>query len=333
MAYQSKLLLRTSPSDVGDMSGHGSYCASPDMIVHSLVKDPKAAFGTSDSYGTDPNERIDQSSKTNTIYTRVKSMQDTAGTVTGYIRMYRARGSLFMNTDQWKNNKLVTPDGKEYVTVTTQNSGEIAVADGVLVVDGTQPNFCMVGIVNDSTQETLPQNFSTYDDFVMWIHSERCVAVRNFSLQTSGVKNDYEALYAFSNPETKARLGSILVQASGLPKGTVYGLSNSSVGMDKSAVFDPDVPDTQQVTDSAFIDGGFSGYVKIYAKLPEGQVWPPEASIITTYWISTDQGEAMAQFAIPANELFLNKNDLDVFAKNNATGKLVRVGFCETKFV
>lgn len=333
MAYQTQMLLRTSLSDVGDMSGHGSFCSSPDMIVHSLVNDPKAMFGSSDSYGKDPNEKIDLSSLTNSIYTRVKSMQSAAGPVTGYIRMYRANASLFMNTDQWRNNKLMMPDRREYVTVTTQSNGEIAVGDGVLLVDGTQPNFCMVGIVNDSPEETLPQNFRTYSDFIMWVHGQRCVAVRNFSLQNSGIKNDYESLYAISNPETKARLGAILVQAYGLPKGTVYGLSNPSLGMDKSAVFDPDDPATQQVTDSAYIDAGYSGYVKIYGRLPEGQVWPEGSHFTTTYLVSTDEGEEMVQFAIPANELFLNKNDLDIFTKNNAVGKLVRVGFCETKFV
>lgn len=331
MAYQNKMLFRDSLHDIGDMSGHGSYCASPDMIVHSLVSDPRTAFGM--NYSRDPNECVDTSSRANAIYTRVKSMQGSAGTITGYIRLYRAGMSLFMNTDQWKHNKLRTPNGKEYVTVTTAADGEIAVGDDILAVDGTKPYFCMIGIVNDSATETLPDTFSSYNDFVMWVHNERCVAVRNFSLQNSGQKYDYESLYHFTNPENMPRLGSILVEASGLPKGTVFGMVNTDVGMDKSTVFDPDNPAKRQVTDSAFLEGGFDGYVKIYARLPQGQVWPASASLITTFWISAEEKEEMLQFARPVHQVFLDRSSLEGLNADNRCGRLVKVGFCETLYI
>ena len=331
MAYQTKMLFRTSLQDIGDMSGHGSYCSSPDMIVHSLVKNPQSEFGT--NYDKDPNEKVDVSSRTNTIYTRVKSMQESSGATTGYIRLYRASMSLFMNTDQWKDNKLRTPDGKEYVIVTSTENGEIAVGDGVLVVDGTKPHFCMVGIVNDSEQETLPNRFSSYDDFVMRVHSERCVAVRNFSLQNSGQKYDYESLYYFTNPESRARLGTILVEASGLPKRTVFGLVNKDIGMDKWTEFDPDNPAKRQVTDSAFLEEGFNGYVKIYARLPQGQVWPVSASLVTTFWISADEKEKMLQFARPVHQVLLNRSAFESLDRSNGNGRLVKVGFCETLYI
>lgn len=329
MGYQKNMLFRTSLKDVGDEKEHGSYCASPDMIVHSAVSNPQKTF--SENYNSDPNEQIDQKSKTNMIYTRVKSMQD--GASTGYIRLYRAKSSLFMNSDQWKNNKLKTPQNMEYVTVTTAKNGDIAVGNDILVVDGTQPNFCMVGIVNDSKEETVPNKFSTYNDFIMWVHGNRCVAVRNFSLTSSGVKNDYESLYFFTNPENKARLGSILVEASGLPKGTVFGLENTALGMKKESTFDPDSSITNQVTDSAFIEAGFQGYAKIYARLPQGQTWPVSASLITSFYISSEANEEMVQFAQPAERVFLDRSRLNSLGSNDAVGKLVKVGFCETKFV
>lgn len=329
MGYQKNMLIRTSLSDVGDERVHGSYCASPDMIIHSPVNNPQEVFGS--NYGSDPNEKIDQSSKTNMIYTRVKSMN--AGALKGYIRLYRANASLFMNTDQWKNNKLKTPQNMEYTVVTTSKNGDIAVGNDIFVVDGTQPNFCMVGIVSSSKEETVPNKFNTYSDFTTWVHGNRCVAVRNFSLTSSGVKNDYESLYFFANPESKARLGSILVEASGLPKGTIFGLENTSLGMKKESTFDPDSLITKQVTDSAFIEAGFQGYVKIYARLPKGQVWPASASLTTSFFISADPQEEMIRFALPAKEVLLDISRLDTLGTNNAVGKLVKVGFCETKFV
>lgn len=330
MGYQKKMLIRTSLDDVGNEVVHGSYCSSPDMITHALVTDPKVAF--SGNYSSDPNQKINQTSKTNLIYTRVKGMQDTEETLTGYIRIYRASCSLFMNTDQWKNNKLKTPKGVEYAMVTTAKNGDIAVGDDVLVVDGTQPNFCMVGIINNSKEETLPNKFKTYNDFVNWVHGNRCVAVRNFSLETSGVPNDYENLYAISNPENEARLVAILLEASGLPKDTVFGLVNESLKIENESQFDPDSFITQQVTASAFLESGFQGYVKTYARLPEGQKWPESASLITTLWVSAKEKEEMIRFSLPVDQVLLDRSSLDSTG-SNAAGRLVRVGFCETKFV
>lgn len=331
MSYQRKMLFRDSLDDNGDVNHHGAYCASPDMIAHSLVADPQSAFGT--NYSSDPNERLDTGSRANAIYTRVKSQQYSADTITGYIRIYRADMSLFMNTDQWKNNGLRTPGGKEYVTVTTSKNGGIAVGDDILVVDGTKPYFCMIGIVNDSDQETLPEKFSSYNDFVMWVRRERCVAVRNFSLENSGRAPEYESLYHISNPENKGRLGSILVEASGLPKGTIIGLENQDLGIGKSIVFDPENPAKRQVTDSAVLEGGFNGYVKIYARLPQGQVWPAGAAIVTTFWVSAEEKEEMMQFARPVNRVLMDGSSLEKISTGMNAGRLVKVGYCKTLYI
>lgn len=331
MAYQTQMLLRTSLEDKGDMSGHGSYCSSPDMITHAMVENPQTTFSA--DYDKDPNERIDQSSMVNPVYTRVKSMQKTPGIVNGYIRMYRAGVSLFMNTDQWKNNKLRTPRGKDTVKVMTSKNGDISVGDDIFVVDGTKPNFCMVGIVNTTSEETLPQNFRSYNDFVMWVHGNRSVAVRNFTIVRSGVSNDYDSLYYLSNPESKSRLGSILVEAKNLPKGTLFGIKNEALGIDKSVTFDPNDPTKAQVADSAFLSPGFSGYVEVYARLPKNTVWPAEASLQISFWISAEQVEPMLKFALPAHKLLLASDAARFYAENKDPGRLVRVGFCETKFV
>lgn len=327
MAYQKNLLLRTSITDSGDLSQHGSYCSSPDIIMHSLVNDPQGEF--SRTYSSDPSQRINKSSMTNPIYTRVKSMQPSPGPITGYLRLYRASMSLFMNTDQWKENKLITPQGKEYVTVKTQKSGEIIVGDDIFTIDGTKPNFCIVGIINDSTEETLPQVFGSYNDFIMWVHSERCVAVRNFSLEQSGSRNDYEILYHMTNPEGIDRLGTVLVQASNLPAGTVYGLVNDALGMNKSTSFDPVDPVKQQVTDSAYLHSAFDGYVKIFARLPDGSRWPANAKLESTFWIGAEDREQMICFARPANEVLM---DLSMLERHSKPGRLVKVGSCTTLY-
>lgn len=328
MGYQRNMLLRTSLSDVGDMSGHGSYCSSPDMIIHSLVNDPQTYY--KNNYKNDPNQKLDRSSQTNTIYTRAKSMQDKAGEITGYIRMYRANASLFMNSDQWKNNKLLTPKGKEYTKVTAQKNGDIVVGDDVLVVDGTKPNFCMVGIINDSTAETVPDKFKSYNSFINWVHSERCVAVRNFSLYDSGVSNDYESLYSISNPESISRRGLIIITVTGVPKGTVIGVENDDLFVSETMTFDPANP--RPLLEGVQIPVNYDGYVRIYARLPQGAVWPPKAKITTELLIEALESEEMMQFALRTDKLFLERNILEDYKKIDATGYLVKVGECEALF-
>lgn len=333
MGYQRNMLLRTSLSDVGDLKGHGSYYSSPDMIAHPLVNNPQDEFGSEASYKKDPSQSLDQSSRTNTIYTRVKSMQEAAGTVTGYIRMYRANASLFMNTDLWKDNKLFTPKGKDYVKVVTQNNGDIVVGDDVFTVDGTKPNFCMVGIVNDSTEEELPKNFSNISDFIVWVHSERCVAVRNFTYLSSGILNDYESLYSISNPENKSRLGALELKISGLPEGTIFGMSNEALQVNKSSTYDPDDSSTETITDAFMMEAGYEGYIEVYARLPKGTVWPPNASLITTFWVAALAQEEMIQFAVPAENILLETNVLNSFRQQSSTGVLVKAGECAVMFV
>ncbi len=236
-----------------------------------------------------------------------------------------------MNVGQWKQNKLLTPQGKEYVQVSTSANGEINVAKDVFVVDGTQPNFCMVSIVNDSTTETVPTaNFSTYNDFVNWVHRERCVAVRNFSLQFSGTRNDYEILYHIENPETSGRLGSVLVMASNLPAGTVFGLVDDSVGINKIQTFDPNDPSKHQVTDSGYLISKYDGYVKVFARLPVGGTWPVNAKLETSFWIIAEEHESMLRFALPVPKVML---DTRAFSRMNASGRLVRVGSCTTMYL
>lgn len=328
MGYQNNFLFRDDLRDTGVHGHNGSYCSSPDMIVHKLVNNPQAEFG-SNSYNNDPSQGVDRSSMTNPVYTRVKSMQNASGLVKGYIRLYRANSSLFMHPSQWRENKLFTPQGRDYIEIASQNKDDVIVGDDIFSLDGTKENYCIVGIVNDSTAETIPQNFTNYNDFCIWVRGTRSVSVRNFWLEDSGTYNDLENLYSIANPEQSARLGSILVTGYNLPRGTTFGLVNEALNMNKSMVFDPDDITKQTVSDSAYIPGGYSGYVKIYAKLPSGAVWPVNGRLETTFYIAANNNEEMMQFALPVESII---NDVRSLEKFGSPGRLVQVGNCQVMF-
>jgi hypothetical protein len=236
-----------------------------------------------------------------------------------------------MNADQWRNNRLITPQGGQYVTVSATQKGDISVGNDIFQIDGTQPNFCLVAIVNDSTSETIPANFTTYNDFVLWVHRNTAVTVRNFSVLNSGTRNDYEILYLIENPESDIRIGAIEVKARNLPNGTTFGIKCQILRMDKSSVYNSSDPTSAQIAEAGNIPPNFSNYVQIYGRLPSGGTWPENAELETSFYINSvgNKNELMYEFGVEPDTVLKDVNSLNSIG---APGRLVRVGNCSTIF-
>jgi hypothetical protein len=327
MAYHNKLLLRENLADNGSLVSHGSHYTSPDIISHSLVNDPKAFFRG--NYGVDPNERIDQSSRTNPVYARVKNMQ--GGASTGYLRLYRANISLFLKPSQWRDNPLKTPKGASYVKVMAGASGEIAIGDDVFFLDGTQGNYCIVGIVNDSAAETLPSDFKSLSEFILWVHENPAVAARNFSLMASGNRNDYESLFVICNIRPSATLYTVSVQASKLPDGTIFGLENTALHIHKTGIFHANDEMTHIIADSSPWPAYYDGYVRVFAKLPTGAAWPKEAEFEVSYYYAAALSDSISKFGREPVEAIGRRAVAD--GLHGGAQRLVLLGRCTAKFV
>jgi len=256
-------------------------------------------------------------------------MQSVQGKVNGYIRLYRANVSLFLNTNQWSKNPLRTPKGSTHVTVSTGKKDEISVGNDIFTLDGTKPNYCLIGIVNDSTVETLPDNFKTHNDFVMWIHKNPAVSARNFSLMKSGNRNDFEGMYVITNPESISRLGAVNVHAENLPDGTLFGLENKDLMLNKSTKFFAKDDRTHKVSDASDWPANYDGYIRVFAKLPTGAVWPSKARFTVTYYTNAILSEEMHIFGHMPEDIICNPAVLSTF---QAPGKLVLIGECSTLF-
>ncbi|MFR7737801.1 MAG: hypothetical protein ACLU0V_09290, partial [Eggerthella lenta] len=102
MAYQNKLLFRDDTNDDGSTPSHGGTYQSPDIISHDQIADPQTEL--SGSYARDVNQQVSSGSKTNFVYTRVKSLDSTPQE--GYLRLYRAGVSLFMTPSVWRGNAM-----------------------------------------------------------------------------------------------------------------------------------------------------------------------------------------------------------------------------------
>ncbi|MFR5196098.1 MAG: hypothetical protein ACLTEX_12440, partial [Eggerthella lenta] len=220
MAYQNKLLFRDDTNDDGSTPSHGGTYQSPDIISHDQIADPQTEL--SGSYARDVNQQVSSGSKTNFVYTRVKSLDSTPQE--GYLRLYRAGVSLFMTPSVWRGNAMKTPAGDPYVKVSAINKGDVAVGVTPFVLDATASNrFCLVGIANTDRTETVPEDFRTYDEFVVWIHQNPGVCVRNLNV-IGTTKTNYEQLDGLKNPEDKPRHAAFYLTATNVPVGTTIGM-------------------------------------------------------------------------------------------------------------
>lgn len=136
------------------------------------------------------NQQVSSGSKTNFVYTRVKSLDSSPQE--GYLRLYRAGVSLFMTPSVWRGNAMKTPAGDPFVKVSATSKGDVAVGVTPFVLDATASNrFCLVGIANTDRTETVPEDFRTYDEFVVWVHQNPGVCVRNLNV-IGTTKTNYE---------------------------------------------------------------------------------------------------------------------------------------------
>ncbi len=328
MGYQNSLLFRETLNDTGVIPTAGSIYSSPDIISHVQVADHKNFF--KNNYATDPNQRVNMGTTNNFIYTRVKNLQETTEPVTGYLALYKANSSLFMRPSIWRDNPLRTVNNALYSTLTSSTPGEVVVSNDIFLLSGLQNNlFCMVGIVSGEKQLTIPEDFSSYDNFAYWLRMNQSVCVRNLSLEYNCQKYNYERLDSFSNPENQEVLIAFKLIATKLPKDTKFGMFCEPLDIKTESVFESG--DKKIITMSAMAPPLLDGYVKTYGILPSGtSTWPAEASLEIESWTemlphhqSYHFGQEVAHFNLSANENAL-------FQSN---GRLVRIGACKTVFM
>ncbi len=68
---------------------------------------------------------------------------------------------------------MKTPAGDPFVKVSATSKGDVTVGVTPFVLDATASNrFCLVGIANTDRTETVPEDFRTYDEFVVWVRQK-----------------------------------------------------------------------------------------------------------------------------------------------------------------
>lgn len=331
MAIINDVLFRDNLGDNGSLPSHGSYCGSPDIIVHTDVGDPDTFF--KDNYDAYVTEAVDKKSRINYIYTRVKNVS--SNEIKGRLQVYASGASLFMYPSKWLNNILYTPEdesGDKYSFAEFDaQPGSIAVGGKPLILSGVDnTNFCLVGIACDEKGPELTTDFNSYSDFVTWIHENRGVCLRNMTARNISELKDFEASYSLENPfDSEPPAASLYIDVSDVVVGTVYGIECKALN-----IGGPDSEWTAKETSEhkgvvITLPANFNGAVKVYAKLPSGtSVWPANARVRIETWIGVTAQETAFRYGKAVHEILDNCDDLKLANFANSGGRLVKIGEC-----
>jgi hypothetical protein len=322
MANINTILLRDVLGDDGK-AVHHQYYSSPDLICYPQVRNPQSFF--TDNYLADVTQAVNTNSRTNALYVRGKNMSGSP--VQGRIQVYRACSSLFMTPSIWKNNKLYTAPidddpAFDYVNISAGPDG-IAVGETPFVLDGTQGNFCLVGIASDNAGPVIPQDFNSYDSFIQWVTSNPGVCVRNQTLCTIGQRADMEITARLQNPENVTKNGLLIVKVENMPIGTEFAAKCTALNYEWEAqsqryndLF------TSTVDIPPYFDGYFTGTVLA------SQTIPPNAKFTMEYFYAPQHDSPVYHLGVAAETLLTNTKGNEAAFQCLAGHMLVRLGSC-----
>ena len=284
-------LMRDTLDDNGTVPSPGYPYYSPDQICHSQVADAKKFF--TDNYDKDPNQPVELGSAVNYYYVRAKNLS--SKTLAGYkIAIFRASASLFMRPSIWRNNPLKTQAGELFVALDSTDSGAISVGDKPFLLDGiSSDNFCLIGMAYDTADPPIPNDFDSYEAYILWVRRNQNVCGRNLRMVRDFPKRDFEMLDGFSNPEAYAVPTLFQVTVHGtLPTGSTFGLTCAPLDLKTEWKID----DGKVKTASAMTPGNFDGNVTSWATLSSGS-WPDGAWIETIVYVGVAATSEAARYA------------------------------------
>ncbi len=149
MTQYNSILLRQNLQDKGLMPRTGGWTASPDIIPAGIspVSDPTAVYTSAESYATNPGQPVVKNAS-NYIYLRGKNLS--SETVTGEVRVFYAKQSLFLYPQQWLQNGLKTSQGSETSELKDLAAGAIGVTTDpfAFVPTDTGEHHCLVGFIS-----------------------------------------------------------------------------------------------------------------------------------------------------------------------------------------
>ncbi|CTP88188.1 hypothetical protein XTALMG727_2281 [Xanthomonas translucens pv. arrhenatheri LMG 727] len=303
MPTYNGFLVRDSLGDSGITPSKGYWSQSPDIISSPLIADPQQ-FATPFAWSQDMNVPAEAGSRINPVYVRAKNLTGT-DQQGWFISLYRSPASLFLNTPDWANNALRTDKGNTYSPLASTDANGIIAGADYFVLDGTttSQHMCYVAVASNTQIPTLPSTFSSFDDYVSWVHANQNVAMRNMDLVMDYPARTYEVPQTFQNPQSGQALVAFELRAKGFPIGTTFGITCAALKIDETWMFSTD-PQTQAA--SGICDPGAALVIVSWATLPSSAPkWPDRASLQTQAFFAPAADSPVAAFGRPWKDFAL----------------------------
>lgn len=325
MATYNGFFMRDSLSDTGEIPSPGYPYYSPDVICHEQVANPQTYFVQ--NYNTNPNQPAELGSQTNYIYTRARNLATTS--LSGWsISVYRSSSSLFLNTNLWSQNPLLTASGKSFVTLNTTPTQGIAVGNDVLFLDAVTSNlFCLIGMATPQQPPVIPPPFTSYSDYILWVRMNQNVCGNNLTIARNFATQQYSRIDSLSNPENDYVPVLFVISVVGtLPAGSTFGVTCAPINVNSSW----NISQGPVQTASGMMPPHFDGYVTTWGSLPSGQIqWPNGVRINNETYIGRDVGDPAAAYAAPWEHVRMQPGEMPGMPR---TGVLVLLGSTGTYF-
>ena len=245
MATYDDLYLRNTTQDQGTIPRQGALCSSPDIIPWGLdlQKDPKYFI---DHFGEDVGKPLIANGG-NYLYVRSKNLGTAAST--GRVYLYWAQSSLLLYPSQWKNQKMLTSSGQDYVELKDVGAGQIGVTADAFrwtpAMPGGNFHYCLIGRVSTAKHDNPIDQTEIIQNFAGWVAKNGGIGWRNISVVNAGsptltIESNYDqgsepGLISFTAKCTGCPLEKSWVQfssATPLPDGKYVFIEKSKITQD-----------------------------------------------------------------------------------------------------
>lgn len=289
-----KILLRDSSKDDGTKVTNMSY-ASPDIITHSQVADPKSFFTA--NYTSDPNEPLGTQND-NFIYVRIKNIGDSKSQPT-YVNLYANQLSLYLNPQNWEKNRISTIRKNQYSTIDSLAVNEIGVTDDYFLFHRPDyRNSCFVAVAGSEPNPDFTW-INSWAKYVDWVTQNANVAARNMVTYQEKQVRQYENYLNLSNPYSTPALFMITVEANAqVPDGTKYGIKSEAFGIQHEETCSGT---KRKFSVTTTLQPGDDDYIEFYGALQSASsAWPAGAcllvqAILVSFGVDVSQDKAVLQ--------------------------------------
>jgi len=273
MSQYSNFLLRDTLQDTGQPDPYAVLWVSPDIVPWGPDEMPDATNNLINTRGQDIGRQLNQG-EVNYIYLRGLNLS--GATESTRLYLYWANPSLFCQPSTW--TQIPAANGLGYLPLTVSGNQFTAgsAAFRWATPTGSTTHYCLLAMASDS-DNPLPGDFSSTEDFADWVGDNPAVAWRNVNLSGTPAPPSWEGSLQFGNPNTQAAPFMFLATLIGFNVTPQVTMQCAEAGPT------PPINGNQEIFQS-ILPAGFQGVLDVSLSMPGNAPLPLGASVHLSYY-------------------------------------------------